>query len=306
LLSDIRTIVESIKREYKGKTMKIVFLSGKGGTGKTTFATNFYYYLHSEGKKVFLIDTDVEAPNSHIFFAGKEEFKKGIFLKEAQIEQEKCNLCGECVKACQFNALAQVGKSILVFGHLCHGCGLCELVCEKKAISYFKKPLGKLWSKHGEKGEIIWGTLNIGESLAPPIIEELISIGEEKSKDNIVIIDAPPGATCPAVAASEKADYAVVVAESTPFGFHDFKNVVVLLEKLHKPIGVIINKVGLGDDRVEDYCLQKGYPVLLKMAFDKKQSRVYGDGKLVLEALPEKREYFALLWKNLKNKLKGQ
>jgi len=271
--------------------MKIVFVSGKGGTGKTTFATNFYYYLKDKGRGAsFMLDADVEAPNSHLFFKGEKEIQQKVYLEEARIDEKKCNLCKKCVEECRFKALIKAGSRIIVLSHLCHGCGLCKMVCPQGAIYYEKKEMGEICEKGSDEGKIIWGDLRIGESLAPPVIEALFAYVEGKEEGKWLVVDAPPGASCPAVATVEEADIVIVVAEATLFGWHDFLNIMGVIEKATKKVGVIINKADWGDKEIKKYCEEKGIPVILEVPFDKDMSKIYGDGKLFYKFLPHKRQ----------------
>ena len=47
--------------------MRIAIAGGKGGTGKTTFATNLAVALSAQGRAAAYLDCDVEEPNGHIF-----------------------------------------------------------------------------------------------------------------------------------------------------------------------------------------------------------------------------------------------
>ena len=113
--------------------MNIAILSGKGGTGKTTVSTNLAMTLG-----ISYVDCDVEEPNGFIFLNPTIQKQEDVFVEYPHIDQEKCVLCGACVKACQFNALAKAGKEIMVFEKLCHDCGACKLVCKTGALSYEK------------------------------------------------------------------------------------------------------------------------------------------------------------------------
>lgn len=200
--------------------MKIAVLSGKGGTGKTTIATNLALHYPN----ALLIDTDVEEPNSHIFIKPVVTREKSVYKQFPVVDMDKCDLCGDCGRFCKYNAILPAKNTVLVFKEICHDCGGCEIVCKKNAISYEDREIGKIFWGDGVNGiRFIYGNLNVGEVSGVKIISELREIVQD---EETVIIDSPPGTSCAAVEAVEGVDYAVIVTEPTPFGVSDMKMVV--------------------------------------------------------------------------------
>ncbi|MBN2258014.1 MAG: ATP-binding protein [Anaerolineaceae bacterium] len=269
--------------------MKIAIASGKGGTGKTTLATGLALSLIDQGP-VWYLDCDVEAPNGHLFL--KPDFSRQVqaVIPIPQIQSERCTSCGRCVEVCQFHALAKVGKKILVFPQLCHGCGSCTWNCPEGAILEIPNPIGVLES--GLTPEGIYysrGLLTVSEPMPTPIIRQLKRL-ETPPADAIVILDAPPGASCSVVETLRGADYVLLVSEPTPFGLHDLKQMLGIVTDMGIPSGVIINRDGIGDDRLESFLDQNSLPVLLRIPFSKELAMGLAAGDSLIRVLPEYRQ----------------
>ncbi len=267
--------------------MIIGIASGKGGTGKTTIATSLALALSQSGKDVSFKDCDVEAPNAHLFLHPIFDKKKTVNILIPQIDVEMCTACGRCVEVCEFNAIIQLGKKIIVFPVLCHGCGSCGLICPEKAITEIPRTTGIL--EAGETSEGIHfsrGLLNVGEAMAVPVISQLKE-WQSQPPSEIVIYDSPPGASCPVVESVRDADFVILVTEPTPFGLHDLKLAVELTEQLKIPTGVMINRDGIGDAEVEEFCHQENLPVLLKIPFDRQIGEGISQRITLVEIYPE-------------------
>ena len=251
--------------------MIVSVASGKGGTGKTTVATNIAL---SVGEAQF-IDCDVEEPNANIFLHAKITGHNDISVRIPRIDKEKCNYCGKCAEFCAYNALAVVHSTVLVFPELCHSCGGCKIVCPQKAISWKERVIGRI--EHGRtKGiDFYHGLLNVGEMQAVPVVKAL---KKKVDKDKNVLIDAPPGTSCPVIEAIKYSDYCILVTEPTPFGLHDLRLAVDVVRHLTIPFGVVINREGIGDERVEAYCQNENIHVLIKIPESKKIAHLYSKG----------------------------
>ncbi len=271
--------------------MIISVASGKGGTGKTTVAVNLALSL----KNVQLLDCDVEEPNAHLFL--KTEFDARIRAKISipEFDPEKCDYCGKCASVCMYNALAVISPSngekgnVLFFSHLCHGCAACMVLCPHGAVREAKKEIGTVEIDHHDEKQFIQGKLDIREIMSPHLIRQ---VKEFINPTRTVIIDAPPGTTCPVIAAVNDTDFCVLVTEPTPFGLNDLVLAVDLLRKLNVPFGVVINRCDIGDDKVERYCEDGDIPVLLKIPFDREIAVLYSHGVPLIEKKPEYRPEF--------------
>jgi MinD superfamily P-loop ATPase len=272
--------------------MIISVASGKGGTGKTTVATNLAYALAQNGKSVQLLDADVEAPNSHIFINPTIEQTLPVNLRVPQVDDKKCTLCNKCGDVCEFNAISVFGKSVLMFPELCHACGGCAIVCPEKAITEVEHKTGIV--KIGVSGNIkfVSGELAIGEAKAPPVID---LVKEHLKDETINIIDAPPGTSCPMVESIKDSHYVILVTDSTPFGLHDLKLAWQVVQKIGLKCGVVINRSDIGDDRTARFCKEQNISVLMEIPESKKIAQAYAKGGLLLQNLPEyEREFKAL------------
>ncbi len=262
--------------------MQITVLSGKGGTGKTTVSTN----LAASLEEVQLLDADVEEPNSYIFIKPRfGEDYRSVSRRVPVIDQKQCIACRACIDFCQYNALALLGEEVLVFEEVCHSCGGCKHICPTGAISEKRREVGQIQSDLTADGIEFWqGKLNIGEESAVPVIEAL---KEDIKEETTVIIDAPPGTTCPTIEAIVDSDYAILVTEPTPFGLHDLQMAVELVEQLNKPCGVIINRSEAEADLlIEDYCQQANIEILLKIPFSQEIAELYSQGELFIREMP--------------------
>ena len=280
--------------------MIISIASGKGGTGKTTVATNLATSLENE---VQLLDCDVEEPNSHLFIQPVIEEIKTINTPVPDVDMEKCTLCGKCGEICQFKAIVVIGETVLPFHELCHSCGGCVEVCPEKAITEVDRELGVIECGHRNGVEFIHGKLRVGEAMSPPLIRK---VREYTRPDVLTIIDAPPGTSCPVIASMKDADFVLLVTEPTPFGLHDMKLAVGAVKILGIPCGLVINRSDMGDDRVKEYANSEGIPILMEIPFDRKIAEAYSKGEMIVEVMPEWRERFLGLYRQIGEIVAGQ
>jgi len=275
--------------------MRIAIASGKGGTGKTTVAVNLALSLAAH-QSVQLVDCDVEEPNDHIFLHFRADQVRSVGKLLPRVDENLCTYCGKCAEACEFKAIAIIGNKVLVYNDLCHGCGLCTMVCPTGAIAETPHELGIIESGEADGFQFARGVLNIGEVMATPIIHEL---KDELDLNHLGILDAPPGTGCPTIAAIHGADIALLVTESTPFGLHDLKAAVGVARSLSVPVAVIINRYGIGDDRVESYCAAEGIPIVLRIPFSREIASLYSRGIPFVKELAEWRDRFIVLYEAL-------
>jgi MinD superfamily P-loop ATPase len=274
--------------------MVISVASGKGGTGKTTVATNLAVAI---GEGVQLLDCDVEEPNSHLFLHPTIEEKETVFTPVPLIDEEKCTYCKKCAEICRFNAIAVFGEVILTFPELCHSCGGCVEVCPENAITETGRELGVVERGRNNNVDFVYGCLRVGEAMSPPLIRKVRSyIIPEK----INIIDAPPGTSCPVIAAMKGVDFVLMVTEPTPFGLHDLKLAVEAVKLLNIPRGLVINRSDMGDGKVKEYAAVENLPILMEIPFDRRIAETYSRGELIIEAIPEWRERFLELFQKIK------
>jgi len=277
--------------------MIISVASGKGGTGKTTVSTNLAAAL---GKKITFLDCDVEEPNAHLFLNPDIRETKDVYSYIPKVDASLCDQCRKCVDICRFGAITLVGGTILVFPDLCHGCEGCEAVCPQKAVSEDKKVIGTIASGKINGITFHHGLLRIGEAMSPPLIKKL---RQDKTGKGDVIIDAPPGTSCPVIAAMHGVDYVVLVTEPTPFGLHDLQLAHETVQALEIPCGLVINRADLGDKGVEQYAEKHNLPILLKIPFSKEIAQLYSRGHLLVEKMAEWKAIFHDMYREIEHQV---
>ncbi len=280
--------------------MIISVASGKGGTGKTTVAVNLALSLNN----VQFLDCDVEEPNAHLFLKPHITDKRIATIPVPEVDESKCNYCGKCRDVCAYNAIAVIPQdgdikgSILIFPHLCHACGGCSLLCPLNAIREVDKGIGVI--EIGDCGDIefIHGRLNIGEIMSPPLIKQ---VKKHIDTTKTVIIDAPPGTSCPVIASVKGSDFCILVTEPTPFGLNDLILAVEVLTKLSVPFGVVINRSDIGDDKVDLFCQENNIPILLRIPFDREIAFLYSKGIPIVKEKGKYIEKFLYMFELIKN-----
>ncbi|MGB2763744.1 MAG: ATP-binding protein [Candidatus Aminicenantaceae bacterium] len=276
--------------------MIISVASGKGGTGKTTVAVNLALSL-KDSHSVQFLDCDVEEPNAHFFLNIHTLQSKPVFLPVPEIIEEKCTYCGKCVEVCAYNAIAVLKDNVLVFPELCHGCGGCTLLCPEQAIKEKGQKIGVIEYGSENNLQFIHGKLDIGQAMSPPIIRE---VKKHINAAQTIIIDVPPGTSCPVIEAVKGSDISLLVTEPTPFGLNDLRLAVETLRILKIPFGVVVNRADIGDRQVQNYCLKENIPVLMTIPMDKNIAVAYSEGKTIIETQPSYKQKFLELFKKLK------
>jgi len=264
--------------------MRIAIASGKGGTGKTTVATNLATVASRNDRTVAYLDCDVEEPNGHIFLKPQITDTKPVGNRVPVVDEAKCTDCGQCAEICQYGAIACLGRKVLVYPELCHACGGCGLVCPTDAIVETFHEIGRLETGHAGPIRFVRGVLNVGEPMSPPVIKAVKAAAPEA---DVVIADAPPGTSCPVIESVRGADFVLLVTEPTPFGFHDLKLAVEMVEALGLPCGVVINRATFDGHETHSYCAARGIPILEEIPDDRKLAEAYSRGELACEASSE-------------------
>ena len=269
--------------------MRVSIASGKGGTGKTTVSVNLACVLNAD---VMLADCDVEEPNAHLFLRTNNLGEEIVSVLVPWVDEKLCDSCGECAKICEFSAIVSFGTPPLVFPEMCHACGGCTKVCPTGAIVERERRIGVVEKSRAGKIVLVTGRLDVGVAMAPPLIR---AVKNRIPKNAVAILDAPPGTSCPVIAAIRDSDIVLLVTEPTPFGLYDLTLAVEMVRQLQLPFGVIVNRVGSGDDRVHDFCQKENIPILLEIPDDRKIAEAYSRGILVVDALPEYKKLFEQL-----------
>lgn len=270
--------------------MKIACLSGKGGAGKTLTAVN----LAAAAEKAVYIDCDVEEPNGRLFFRPDHVETETVCSLLPEFDAGACIGCRECVRFCRFHALMYVKDKPMVFSEVCHSCGGCSLVCPENAVTEREKPVGRL--QIGMAGDVktVTGILNPGEASGIPVIREAL-----KQAEGLTIIDGPPGSACSVMESVMDADFCILVAEPTAFGFHNFQMVYELVTLLGRKCGVIINKEETPYEPLEDFCREHDLKILCRIPYSPRIGAMAAAGELVSRKDPELGRLFADVLKQI-------
>ncbi len=265
--------------------MRIAIASGKGGTGKTTLSTNLAAYL-AQDHKVVLTDLDVEEPNSGLFLEANLLFSEDKNKMIPQWEESKCTLCGECQRVCNYHAVIQIMDSIMVFPELCHSCYACSELCPTNSLPMIPKKMGELKHFSTKTFDFVESRLLIGEEQAVPLIKQTLRYIESKFDDKYIkIYDSPPGTSCPVIEATKGADFVILVTEPTPFGFNDVVLAIETMKELNKDFGIVINRYGLGNNEIVEYCTKNRIPILAKIPNSREIATLYSKGELLFDKI---------------------
>lgn len=264
--------------------MKIAIASGKGGTGKTTVATSMSYAAAQNGTSVAYLDCDVEEPNGALFLKPDITRSEPVYVSIPKVDMAKCTGCGLCGKICQYSAIVALKGKVLVFPELCHGCGGCWLVCASGAVTESHRATGKIERGNKGKMQFIQGILDVGQVMSPPVIR---AVKSAMPAVDLVVIDAPPGASCPVIESVRGSDYVLLVTEPTPFGLNDLKLAVEMVRVLGLPFGVAINRADGQDSDTHTWCRSENIPIVAEIPNDRRVAEAYSRGDMICEALPE-------------------
>jgi MinD superfamily P-loop ATPase len=268
---------------------KTIALAGKGGTGKTTIATNLAVSLSWAGQQVQYLDCDAEEPNGHIFLKPEFESSENVTVGVPDVDMDKCNGCGKCARLCQYSAIICLKDEPMVFEQLCHSCGGCMAICPEGAITERQRKIGV--AEFGKSNGVHFGhgRLDIGTIQTPALIKY---VKKGIMSDAVNIIDAPPGTSCPVIEAIKGTDFVLLVTEPTPFGLNDLILAVGMVRELKIPFAVAINRSDVGDDAVVKYCQEEKIEVVIQIPNDRKIAESYSRGVMIVEAMPDYKQRF--------------
>jgi len=283
--------------------MKIAIASGKGGTGKTTVATNLAVSIAASDKKVQYLDCDVEEPNGKIFLNPDITKTDSINIGVPEVNSDLCSGCGKCGEICQYSAIITMKEIVMTFDQLCHSCGGCSLVCPEGAITERPREIGYADIGKANGVEFVQGRLKIGDIHTPPLIKKTKNYAIE---NGTVIIDAPPGTSCPVIEAVKDADFILLVTEPTPFGLNDLKLAVAMVRELDIPFAVVINRSEQDEKMVTQYCEDENIEIIFEISDDRRIAEAYSVGKMIVDVLPEYKKDFASLCEKIFRKIQAK
>jgi MinD superfamily P-loop ATPase len=277
--------------------MILAIASGKGGTGKTSLACAIAKALSPD---IGLADCDAEEPDCSLFLNPEIESEKNFSVPFPVVDESLCDGCGHCQQVCLYNAIKIFKGKPVIFPNLCHSCGGCFLACPKKAIKETSRPIGKIRTGNFGKAFYIDGIMNIGEASPVSLIKAIKKI-VPSGKD--IIIDCPPGTSCPVVAAISGADFCILVSEPTPFGLSDLNLALETVDNLKIPRSLVINRSDIGNEEMEKWCQEKKLDILLKIPFDRKIAEDYSKGKTMIESKPEYADILRKVFLKIKSRI---
>jgi MinD superfamily P-loop ATPase len=269
--------------------MNLVILSGKGGTGKTTVATNLAYVAGLQGRSVAYLDCDVEEPNGHLFLHPLVTQRRPVTRSIVVVDTQRCNACGRCELVCQFSALVRVGKKLLTYPHLCSSCGACVLACPHNALIETPQVIGHVETGHAGTVRFAHGILSVGQARSTTLVR---AVKADASDEELTLIDGPPGASCAAVETLRNADRVLLVCEPTRFGVHDAASILQLVQTMAIPAAMVINRCDLGSSALRELCHEQAIPVFAEIPEDLALARAYAEGRIASQHLPKHRALF--------------
>lgn len=262
---------------------KFTIISGKGGTGKTTFIAN----IAALTDNAVLADCDVDAPNLHLLLKPSIKDKKPYSGSQlAKVDTKKCIECGKCLEVCNFGAITNDFKIIPL---KCDGCKVCVEFCPAGAIKMKKEVTGEVFISDSKYGPMIHARLKAGADNSGKLVSEVRKISEEIAEANnkdLILIDGSPGIGCPVIASLNGVDGALVVTEPTKSGLSDLKRVLEVCAHFDINAMVVINKFDINQKmayNIENYCQEMSINVIGRIPFDEIVNRYLRKGQLLIK-----------------------
>ena len=175
-------------------------------------------------------------------------------------------------------------------------------MCPEDAISEVPKPIGILEQGRSDSVGFIHGRLEVGEAMSPPLIKAARLLAAKKG---VVIIDSPPGTSCPVIAAVKGSDFCILVTEPTPFGLNDLELAADVVHELNIPVGVVINRCDIGDREVKKFCNRRSIPILMEIPEDRQIAEAYSRGQMIVDVMPSYTEKFQKLFTEIRRVTTG-
>lgn len=264
---------------------RLLILSGKGGTGKTTTAAAFIKFSNTKA----FADCDVDAPNLHIVsnFENGPEVKSYSGSKKAFIDNESCILCGKCKQNCKFEAIYEKDGIMNVNSYSCEGCGVCEYVCPTNSVSMENDDSGSLFLYKDDTKTFSSAKLKMGRGNSGKLVTEVkFSLYSNIDKDNFVVIDGSPGIGCPVIASISGCELVLIVAEPSVSGISDMQRIIKTATGFGTKVAVCVNKYDTSienAEKIKEYCKDNNISFTGFIPYDKIASKAINQGKSVAD-----------------------
>lgn len=261
--------------------MKVAILSGKGGTGKSSFTSSLA--LGMSTKNLVVVDTDVDCPNQHILFPGNVLRKESLQVSKIAVFDESKNISSSrCADVCRFGAIKIINSKAVIDRIKCEGCGACVLACPE-ALKLVPKLSGELIVKETQHFPLVYGRMEPGESGSGKVVFEVKKVADEIAKDKnaeLILVDVPAGIGCPVIAAVTGCDYAIGIVEPTPASIANLERALEVVMHFNIPFSVVINKLGISKKYEKKIMEKFGDKVIGQIPYDEEVPR------LLAQAIP--------------------
>jgi len=281
---------------------ELVVVSGKGGTGKTSFTASF---AQLSKNKIALGDCDVDAANLALLMPGDDQHSEPFFAgQHAKVDEALCTGCAACSDVCRYNAIQVIDNLATVKKLACEGCRSCSVVCPTDAITFKDNQAGTLFTRETSSGPMIYAELGIAQDNSGKLVAEVrkqtIKAAENQGIE-LAIFDGPPGIGCPVHAAIGGVHLIIAVTEPSSSGLHDLERMIELSTHFNLRTVVIINKYDLSPattKEIELRTLALGSKVIGKIHFDERVPKVLSQGLSPL-AVPAIKEQLEIIWQKI-------
>jgi MinD superfamily P-loop ATPase len=272
-------------------SIKIAITGGKGGTGKSMVSVALASALVKKGKKVLLVDADVDCPGDDLLLGSKLKKMADVESMIPKFDFSKCLHCGKCAQVCPEHAIVFArGKNPIFIPDQCIGCQACQIICPNGAITKSKQIIGEIFIGKKKNITLLSGKMKPGIEESSLVVNALKKkITEQENFFDYIIIDTAAGTHCPVIAALSGSDCALAVTEPTPLGAHDLDLILDLTKKIKIKTQIILNRFDIGLENVIKKTAKKyQVEIIAKIPYSREIEKKYCAGNPVKDDAIEK------------------